>query len=70
MLGAQPEADERDVWTLSLGDGTDFLHVDLARDHFVAEPRDDLCKQFEPVTLLVCDQDAQMPLVLCHLQPL
>lgn len=34
------------------------MHV--AGDHLVAEPDDDLGEQFEPVPLLVCDQDAQV----------
>ena len=38
VLGAQPESDERDVGTFALGHGTDFLDVDLARNHLVAEP--------------------------------
>ena len=58
MLRAQPESDERYVRTFPLGGGADFLDVDLAGDHFVAEPCDDLSEQLEPLALLVCDQDA------------
>ena len=68
VLGAQAEADERHVRTFSLGDSTDFLDIDLARDHLVAERRNDLRKQLEPVAPLVCDQDAQMLPVLGHPQ--
>ena len=60
MLGGEPEPDDRDVRLLPRGLRADFLHVDLARDHVVAEADHDLGEQLEPVAPLVRDQDAQM----------
>ena len=39
----------------------DLADVDLARDHLVAEPSDDLCQELETVASLVSDQDAKVP---------
>ena len=60
VLGGEAEPDERDVGMLSRGHGADLLDVDLARDHLVAEPGDDLGEQLEPVASLVRDQDAEV----------
>ena len=60
MLGVQAESDQSDVGSLSRGYGPDFLHVDLARDHLVPEPCDDLGEQLEPLPPLVRDQDTQV----------
>ena len=60
VLGAEPEPDERDVGVLSRGHRADLAHVDLAGDHLVAEPGDDLSEQLEPVAPLVRDQDAEV----------
>jgi hypothetical protein len=57
VLRAQPEPNEGDVRPFPLGRGSDFLDVDLARDHVVAKPCDDLREQLKPVAPLVCDQD-------------
>ena len=40
--------------------GADLLDVDLAGDHLVTEPGDDLGEQLEPVASLVRDQDAEV----------
>ena len=67
MLGVQAEADQGDVGPLSRGYCPDLLDGDLARDHLVPEPCDDLGEQLESLALLVCDQHAQVPdLVLPH----
>ena len=58
MLGTQAEADEPNVRLFSRGNRTNFLDVDLASDHVMAQPRDDLRKQLKPLALLVRDQDA------------
>ena len=58
MLGAQPEADQGNIRLLPGGDGRDFLHVDLARDHVVAQLGHDLREQVESVAPLVRDQNA------------
>ncbi len=42
VLRAQPETDERDVRLFPRGDRTDFFYVDLASDHVVSEPCDEL----------------------------
>jgi hypothetical protein len=60
VLGAEPEADERDIWTLSRGRGADLLDVNLTCDHLVAQPSHDPGEQFEPLPLLVRDQDAEL----------
>jgi hypothetical protein len=41
-------------------DRADFLDVDLASDHLMAEPGDNLSEQFQPVASLIGDQDAKM----------
>ena len=69
MLGVQSEPDQSDIRPLPRGHRPDLLDVDLARDHLVAEAGHDLGEQFEPLPLLVRDQDTQMPdLVLNHRQ--
>ena len=60
VLGGEPEPDERHVGLLPRGHRADFPDVDLARDHLMAEPGDDLGEQLEPVPPLVRDQDAQV----------
>ena len=60
MLGGEPEPDERDIGPLPRGDRSDLPDVDLAGDHLVAEPGDDLGEQLEPVAALVRDQDTQV----------
>ncbi len=60
VLGARSEPDEGDVGALAGCGRADFLDVDLACDHVVSEPDHDLREQFEPVALLVGDQDAQV----------
>ncbi len=48
----------------------DCCDVNLAGDHLVPEPGDDLGEQLEPVAPLVCDQNAQVltgnPLVISN----
>ena len=51
---------------LSLRCRPDLLDVDLAGDHLVAQPRDDLREQLEPFALLVRDQDAEALLRRVH----
>ena len=60
VLRAQPETDECYIRPLPLGGGSNFLDVDLASDHLVAEADHDLRKQLEPIAPLVRDQDAKM----------
>jgi hypothetical protein len=60
VVGAFPESDARGVGSPSGGDGADVFDVDLARDHLVAEGRDDRRDQGEPVLALVGDQDSRM----------
>jgi hypothetical protein len=60
MLGGQAESNDRDIRLLPRRLRSDFLHVDLAGDHVMAQPDDDLGEDVEPLALLVCDQDAQM----------
>ena len=60
MLGAHAEPDERDVGSLPRGHRADLCDVDLARDHLVPEPGDDLGEQLQPVPPLVRDQDTQV----------
>ncbi len=70
------ETDERNVRALPRRDRTHLLDVDLAGDHVVPEPDDDLGEQLEPVAPLVRDQDAEMANVILerlevgHLQDL
>ena len=59
VLGAEPEADERDVGVLPRGHRADLFDVDLACNHLVAESRHDLCEQLESIPPLVRDQDAE-----------
>ena len=67
VVGGEAEPDERDVRLLARGDRGDLSDVDLAGDHLVAEPGDDLGEQLEPVAPLVRDQDAEvLTLVLEH----
>ena len=60
VLRAEPETDEGDIRPLALGGGSNFLDVDLAGNHLVAEAGYDLRKQLEPIAPLVRDQDAKM----------
>src|ERR1700722_5010764 len=60
MLGARPESDERDVWSLLGGHGADVFDLDLACDHLVAERPPDRGDEREPVFALVRDQDPQV----------
>ena len=60
VFGGESEPDERNVGVLCRGDPADCLDVDLASDHLVAEPGDDLGEQFESVASLVGDQDPEM----------
>src|SRR4029077_18337444 len=64
VLRAQPETDERDVRLFPRGHRADLFNVDLASDHVVPEPCDDLRQQLEPLALLVRDQDTEMPLLV------
>ncbi len=57
MLGVQTQSHQCDVGPLSGCHGADFLDVDLTCDHLVPEPGHDLGEQFEPLALLVRDQD-------------
>ena len=57
MLGVQTQSDECDVGPLSGCHGADFLDVDLTCDYLVPEAGNDLGEQFEPLALLVRDQD-------------
>ncbi len=67
VIRGQAEADESHVGMLACGDRGDLAHVDLTRDHLVAEPGHNLGEQLEPVAPLVRDQDAKMlALVLEH----
>ena len=59
VIGAQPKADKRDVGVLPRSHRADFLDVDFARDHLVAETCHDGCEQLEPVPSLVRDQDTE-----------
>ena len=59
MLRGEAETDERDIGVLTRCHRSHRRHVDLARDHFVPQARDDLCEHLEPVAALVRDQDAQ-----------
>ena len=54
------EPDERDVGMFSRCDRPNLLDIDRARDHFMAEPGDDLGEQCKPVASLVGDQDAEV----------
>ena len=60
MLGVQAESHQSDVGSLSRGYRPDFLHVDLACDHLVPEPCDDLGEQLESLPPLIRDQDTQV----------
>ena len=60
VLRARSEPDERDVGALPGRRRAHLLHVDLPRDHVVAETDDDVGQQLEAVALLVRDQDAQV----------
>ena len=60
VLRVQPEPDERDVGPFSRRHRPDLLDVDLARDHLVPEPGDDLREQREPVAALVRDQHPEV----------
>ena len=64
VLRAQPETHERHVRLFPRGHRTDLFHVDLASDHIVPKARHDLRQQFEPLALLVRDQDAEMTLLV------
>jgi hypothetical protein len=57
----QTEADQCHVGPLSRGHRPDLLDVDLARDHLVPEPRNDLRQQLEPLSPFVRNQDTQVP---------
>ena len=61
VLGRETEPDERDIGPFSRGHGTDLVDVDLARDHDVPKPGDDLGEQVQPVAPLVRNQDTQVP---------
>ena len=60
MLRRETEPDKRDIGVLPRGHRGDRRDVDLAGDHFVPEPGDNLGEQLEPITPLVGDQDAQV----------
>src|SRR5881397_3507554 len=60
VLRAQPETDKGYIRVLPLGGGSDFLDVDLASDHIMAEPDYDLREQLEPIAPLVRDEDAKV----------
>ena len=60
VLRAQPETDQSHVRPLPLGGGSNFLDVDLAGDHLMAEADYDLREQLEPIASLVRDEDAKV----------
>ena len=60
VLGGQAEPDERDIGPFSRRHRADLADLDLARDHLVPEPGDDLGEQLKPVAPLVRDQDTQV----------
>ena len=55
VFRAHAESDEGDVGSLAFGRRADLLHVDLAGNHLVTEPADDLGKDVKPFALLVGD---------------
>jgi hypothetical protein len=57
MVGGDAETHERDVGPFAGGDRCDFSDIDLAGDHVVPEPGDDLFEQGEPVAPLIRDQN-------------
>jgi hypothetical protein len=58
VIRRDAQADQRDIGTLTGCHGADRRHVDLAGDHVVAEPGEDLRQELETVTPLIRDQDA------------
>lgn len=60
MLGALAEPHERHVGTFAGRDGRNRGDVDLARDHLVAERREDGDEELESLGPLICDQDAEV----------
>ena len=60
VLRAQSETDEGYIRPLPLGGGSNFLDVDLAGDHLMAEADYDLREQLEPIAPLVRDEDAKV----------
>ena len=69
VLGAQTEPDKSDVGALPRGHLCDHIDVDLASDHHVPEPGNQLRELLEPVASFVGDQHAEWP-CLVHGQDL
>ena len=60
VLGALAEPDKRDVGSLPGGQGSDFIDLDLARDHLMSKGCDYRRHEQEAFLPLVGDQDAQV----------
>ena len=59
MLRAQPEPHQGDIRPLARGHGPDLPHLDLAGDHLMTKPSDDLGEEIESRPLLVRDQHSE-----------
>jgi hypothetical protein len=60
MLRIRTESDKRYVGSFPGGHRADVLHVDLSRNHLMAQRHDDRSDQSETVLALVGDQDAKV----------